>query len=94
MGRLQTAVRDPAFFRWHKYVDELFLPWFDTQGLATYTKHDLIWSSMNLQNIQLIDKAGKATHTLRTLMSQDTITLKAGLDFGDNPTVSLLNIKQ
>ena len=37
MAQHQTAVRDPAFFRWHKFIDDVFMvnSAADTQGLGS-----------------------------------------------------------
>lgn len=40
MGDVATAMRDPIFYRWHAYIDDMFLEFKD--ALPRYTPEQVI----------------------------------------------------
>ena len=51
MGASDTAIRDPMFFRWHKFVDTLFF--LHKINLPSYTKEELEFGDVVVKSIQV-----------------------------------------
>jgi len=51
MEHFETATRDPAFFRLHKYMNNIFKEFKDR--LSPYTKEDFLWEGIDLQSIEV-----------------------------------------
>merc|ERR550519_1397839 len=51
MEHFETATRDPAFFRLHKYMNNIFKEFKDR--LPPYTKEDFLWEGVDLQSIEV-----------------------------------------
>merc|ERR1719495_2795398 len=51
MEHFETATRDPAFFRLHKYMNNIFKEFKDR--LSPYTKEDFLWEGVDLQSIEV-----------------------------------------
>merc|ERR1711942_145495 len=51
MEHFETATRDPAFFRLHKYMNNIFKEFKDR--LTPYTKEDFLWEGIDLQSIEV-----------------------------------------
>merc|ERR1712121_233200 len=51
MEHFETATRDPAFFRLHKYMNNIFKEFKDR--LEPYTKEDFLWEGVDLQSIEV-----------------------------------------
>ncbi|XP_071956170.1 hemocyanin AA6 chain-like [Antedon mediterranea] len=51
MGATETAVRDPVFFRWHKYIDNLFV--MHKNMLDPYSADDLGFKNIKLEEISV-----------------------------------------
>ena len=56
MGDTTTAIRDPVFFRWHKFIDDTFV--LHKETLAPYEEDDLRFDSVNL-GIVFVRQVGK-----------------------------------
>lgn len=95
MGDVAAAMRDPAFYRWHKYIDYLF----DTykRTLAPYPlKGDkkslpLIWEGIELipGSVYLQSEDSGTKNVLKTYWSTRKIELGRGLDFQRDPTTGI-----
>ena len=44
MGDSSTAMRDPVFYRWHKYIDNIFDKYKGT--IKPYTSDEVLYTSM------------------------------------------------
>merc|ERR550519_1519974 len=51
MEHFETATRDPAFFRLHKYMDNIFKEFKDR--LPPYSKEDFMWEGIDLTEISI-----------------------------------------
>merc|ERR1719341_251388 len=51
MEHFETATRDPAFFRLHKYMNNIFKEFKDR--LPSYTKEDFLWEGIELKTIEI-----------------------------------------
>ncbi len=59
MGDTSTAVRDPVFFRWHKFIDDTFVQHKVT--LDPYTKHDLAFGGITVTSASIDDADSKVS---------------------------------
>ncbi|XP_058123431.1 uncharacterized protein LOC131294559 [Anopheles ziemanni] len=81
VGGLETAVRDPVFYMWHKFVDDLFQR--HKARLTPYRAAELSNSFITLQTLETqLDSTGGAINTLVTFLERSQVDLGAGLDFG------------
>ncbi|CAG7837626.1 unnamed protein product, partial [Allacma fusca] len=80
VGDLPTAMRDPAFYRWHKFIDEMFE--YYKRQMKPYTEAQLIWEPIQVENIsvQIKGNAAPAPNILKTYWMQSDIDLGRGLD--------------
>ncbi|XP_031638947.1 phenoloxidase 2-like, partial [Contarinia nasturtii] len=85
MGDSATAMRDPVFYRWHAYIDDLFQE--HKQRLPQYTTQQLDYSGIRVTGVEVQPKRGPA-NTLQTFWQQSDVDLSRGLDF--NPRGSVL----
>uniref|UniRef100_A0A240PKK2 Tyrosinase copper-binding domain-containing protein n=1 Tax=Anopheles atroparvus TaxID=41427 RepID=A0A240PKK2_ANOAO len=81
MGGLSTAVRDPVFYTWHKFIDDLFQR--HKARLDPYRAAELANGAVVLESLGTqLDRAGGATNSLVTFWERSQVDLGAGLDFG------------
>ncbi|XP_063586254.1 hemocyanin D chain-like [Penaeus indicus] len=80
MGAVETAVRDPAFFRWHKFIDNLFLWYKMTQ--PSYTVRQLA-GVMEIEDVSVKEEGWKdqAPDLLHTFFTNSTFDSSRGIDF-------------
>ncbi|XP_063628353.1 phenoloxidase subunit 1-like isoform X1 [Cydia splendana] len=77
MGDSATAMRDPIFYRWHSYVDDIFN--LHKAKLTPYSKQQLDFPSVRVSSISIEGRAG--ANTFGTQWEQSTVELSRGLDF-------------
>ncbi|XP_073947884.1 phenoloxidase subunit 1-like isoform X1 [Choristoneura fumiferana] len=77
MGDSATAMRDPVFYRWHAYVDDIFN--LHKAKLPAYTPQQLDFPAIRVSSIGVEGRGG--ANTLRTQWEQSTVELSRGLDF-------------
>ncbi|XP_022120686.2 phenoloxidase subunit 1 isoform X1 [Pieris rapae] len=77
MGDSATAMRDPIFYRWHAYVDDLFQLYKDK--LQPYSSDMLDFAGIRVLSVDLQSTGG--ANTLSTQWEQSTVDLGRGLDF-------------
>uniref|UniRef100_A0A1Y9H270 Tyrosinase copper-binding domain-containing protein n=1 Tax=Anopheles dirus TaxID=7168 RepID=A0A1Y9H270_9DIPT len=86
MGDVTTAMRDPIFYRWHSYVDNIFQR--HKVRFAPYTKADLANAGVNLLSLETeLDRQGSVKNLLLTFWQRSQVDLGAGLDFGPEGNV-------
>lgn len=78
MGDSATAMRDPIFYRWHAYVDNLFQDYKAT--LPRYTVAQLDYPGVTVQDIEIKARGGTA-NVINTFWQQSDIDLSRGMDF-------------
>lgn len=81
MADVTTAMRDPIFYRWHSFLDSIFVKFKNT--LAAYDTTHLINDGVvvNSVNVQ-ITKSNAVPNVLLTYWQKSDVDLGAGLDFG------------
>ncbi|XP_068144854.1 phenoloxidase 2 [Drosophila tropicalis] len=81
MGDVTTAMRDPVFYRWHTFVDNIFNK-FKTL-LSPYNASQLGFDGISVDYIEAKLGASNAqANTLLTYWQKSSADLAAGLDFG------------
>uniref|UniRef100_A0A182Q267 Tyrosinase copper-binding domain-containing protein n=1 Tax=Anopheles farauti TaxID=69004 RepID=A0A182Q267_9DIPT len=86
MGDITTAMRDPIFYRWHAYVDNLFQR--HKLRFAPYTRADLSNPGVNLLSLETeLDRQASVKNRLLTFWQRSQVDLGAALDFGPDGNV-------
>lgn len=84
MGDSATAMRDPFFYRWHAFIDDLFQSF---KGiLPRYSTLRLNFPKITVTGLQ-VDVQGGQTNRLRTFWDTSDVDLSRGLDFSPRGTV-------
>uniref|UniRef100_A0A6P7FUF2 Phenoloxidase 1-like n=1 Tax=Diabrotica virgifera virgifera TaxID=50390 RepID=A0A6P7FUF2_DIAVI len=78
IGDSSTAMRDPFFYRWHAYMDDIFQNLKDR--LPRYTVDQLNFANVTVQDVQ-VQTQGAPVNTLQTYWQQSDLDLSRGLDF-------------
>ena len=71
-------MRDPIFYRWHAWVDEIFQT--HKMSLAPYTAQQLTYPGVSVAAIQVAADGGKA-NVINTHWQQSDLNLAKGMDF-------------
>ncbi|CAG4931475.1 unnamed protein product [Colias eurytheme] len=77
MGDSATAMRDPIFYRWHAYVDDMFTLY--KNKLPPYTTDKLDFPGVRVSSVSIESPGG--ANALSTQWEQSTVELGRGLDF-------------
>lgn len=86
MGDVTTAMRDPIFYRWHSFIDQIFLKFKNL--LPAYDSSQLGFNGINVDSISVqITAKGTSPNVLATFWQNSDIDIGAGLDFGPNGAV-------
>ncbi|KAF2892247.1 hypothetical protein ILUMI_13924, partial [Ignelater luminosus] len=78
IGDSTTAMRDPIFYRWHAYIDDIFQEFKAT--LPRYTSAQLNYDGVTIQGLQCQDQGGRP-NVLNTFWQQSDVDLSRGMDF-------------
>ncbi|XP_073975570.1 phenoloxidase 2-like [Rhodnius prolixus] len=78
MGDTATAMRDPIFYRWHAFIDDLFQEHKNT--LPRYTEDQLNFPGVRIKSAQIIGE-NLSPNTLATYWQKSDVDLSRGLDF-------------
>ncbi|XP_067015035.2 phenoloxidase 2 [Anabrus simplex] len=77
MGDLATAMRDPAFYRFHKFIDDMFQDYKATQ--PRYTVQELGFEGVNVRGVEVLSNGGRMNE-FNTFWEQSDVELSRGLD--------------
>ncbi|XP_076646001.1 phenoloxidase 1-like [Halictus rubicundus] len=77
MSDQATDMRDPMFYRWHAFVDDVFQEYKST--LPPYTVEQLDYSGVEIEDIRLT--SNQQRNVLSTFWTQSVVDLSRGLDF-------------
>ncbi|XP_016922311.1 phenoloxidase 1 [Apis cerana] len=77
MGDSATAMRDPIFYRWHAFVDDVFQEHKNT--LPQYTVQQLDFPGIEIADIKLT--TNQQRNILNTFWTKSDVDLSRGLDF-------------
>lgn len=81
MADVATAMRDPLFYRWHSYLDSIFVRYKNT--LPPYRQNQLNYDGVTVNSVNLqITTKGSSPNILLTFWQKSDVDLAAGLDFG------------
>nr|Q8I6K1.1 RecName: Full=Phenoloxidase 1; AltName: Full=Prophenoloxidase-I; Flags: Precursor [Holotrichia diomphalia]BAC15603.1 prophenoloxidase-II [Holotrichia diomphalia] len=78
MGDSATAMRDPVFYRWHAYIDDLFQQF--KGSLPRYTEEQLNYPGITVTGVS-VQSQGGAANTLNTFWQQSDVDMSRGMDF-------------
>lgn len=93
MGSLQTAMRDPLFYRWHDFINDLFQKL--KLQFPKYTRKDLEAKFVEVSKIevQMVIEPAPPNHLI-TYWQKSDVDLGSGLDFGPgNVQVSFTHLQ-
>ncbi|XP_023012803.2 phenoloxidase 1 [Leptinotarsa decemlineata] len=77
MGDSATAMRDPIFYRWHAYIDDIFQKF--KSSLPRYTVEQLNYPGISLEEISI--ESGNQRNNIQTFWQQSDVDLSRGMDF-------------
>ncbi|CAD6996671.1 unnamed protein product [Ceratitis capitata] len=78
MGDSATAMRDPVFYRWHAYIDDIFQE--HKARLTPYTLPELNYDDISVTGVQVSPEGGQP-NVLQTYWQQSDVDLSRGMDF-------------
>lgn len=78
MGDPAANMRDPVFYRWHAYIDDLFQE--HKQRLPPYTNQEIGYQGIRISAVNVQPERGPA-NTFQTFWQQSDIDFSRGLDF-------------
>ncbi|GAB6029837.1 Polyphenol oxidase 1 [Chamberlinius hualienensis] len=76
-----TAARDPLFYRWHKYLNRLFIQ--HKYGLKPYTKTELEFPGIKLGKIT-VQNPTSSPNLIRTFWTDSYLKISEGFEFTQN----------
>lgn len=79
MGESATAIRDPAFYRWHQYIDDLFQ--IHKDQLEPYTVHDIGYDRISVDSVSIQSDGDAPVNTFETFWQKSDVDLSRGMDF-------------
>nr|BAN20821.1 prophenoloxidase [Riptortus pedestris] len=84
MGDPATAMRDPIFYRWHAFIDDIFQEHKNT--LPRYSVQQLEYPGVRISGLEVVTE-GSPKNQLNTFWQQSDINLSRGLDFSPRGAV-------
>lgn len=79
MGDSTTAMRDPVFYRWHAFVDDIFQE--HKRTLPAYTQQQLDFPGVRITSVEVNTAGSRRPNELFTFWQQNDMDLSRGLDF-------------
>lgn len=82
MSQVETAMRDPIFYRWHAFIDSVFKRFKNT--LAPYTEQELLNDGITVESVNVQAKSSHfrtGANELVTYWQNSDVDLSDGLDF-------------
>lgn len=79
MGESATAIRDPAFYRWHQWIDDRFQ--IHKNKLTPYTQQQIGYDKITIQSIQFQSNGNDTVNIFRTYWQKSDVDLSRGMDF-------------
>jgi len=77
MYDVATSARDPLFYQWHKFIDNVFQEYKDT--LPIYTPEQVNWADIKIEKVTMKGETSKVDNKLSTFW--DTSVFKIGKHF-------------
>nr|WJJ70400.1 venom protein U-MPTX.15-34 [Megalopyge opercularis] len=82
MGDLATTMRDPFFYRWHAWVDDVFQRFKESPNVTRYTRAELDNPGVQITSVT-VESSGGQNNVFNTFWMQSDVDLSRGLDFSD-----------
>ncbi|XP_026333174.1 phenoloxidase subunit 2-like [Hyposmocoma kahamanoa] len=83
-----TTMRDPFFYRWHAFIDDLFQQHKQSPYVSPYSRSELENPGVQVQSVAIENVEGDgAQNTLNTFWMQSDVDLSRGLDFSNRGPV-------
>lgn len=79
LGESATAIRDPAFYKWHAFIDQLFQ--IHKEKIAPYNEKEIGYENIQLSSIEVKTNGDVAPNIFNTFWQQSDIDLSRGIDF-------------
>ncbi|XP_034237614.1 phenoloxidase 1-like [Thrips palmi] len=79
MGDSTTAMRDPVFYRWHAFVDDIFQE--HKRTLPAYSQQQLDFPGVQVRSVEVMTTNARRPNELFTFWQQNDMDLSRGLDF-------------
>ncbi|XP_026277611.1 phenoloxidase 2 [Frankliniella occidentalis] len=79
MGDSTTAMRDPVFYRWHAFVDDIFQE--HKRTLPAYTQQQLDFPGVQVKGLEVNTPGARRPNEFFTFLQQNDMDLSRGLDF-------------
>ncbi|KAG8177965.1 hypothetical protein JTE90_014708 [Oedothorax gibbosus] len=84
MSDTSTSLRDPIFYRWHRFIDNIFQEYKAT--LKPYTLEQLQFPGVKITHCEV---KAKETNVVTTFMKEDQLDLKHGINFGTDHKIQV-----
>ncbi|XP_063541091.1 phenoloxidase subunit 2-like [Cydia strobilella] len=81
-----TTMRDPFFYRWHAWIDDLFQSHKESSFVARYTRSELENPGVTVSSATIQSQGGQP-NTLNTFWMLSDVDLSRGLDFSNRAPV-------
>lgn len=78
-GESATAIRDPAFYRWHAFIDQYFQIY--KEKLRPYNEKEIGYESIVLSSLEFKTNGDVEPNVFNTFWQQSDIDLSRGMDF-------------
>ncbi|GLH09004.1 Phenoloxidase subunit 1 [Gryllus bimaculatus] len=85
MGAVETAMRDPVFYRWHSFINDMFVA--HKQTLQPYTEQELGFRNVQVVRADVETQYLDVLNEFSTFWKEDDFNVDRGLDFMGNGTV-------
>nr|CAZ66716.1 hemocyanin subunit 6 [Pandinus imperator] len=84
MSDTSTSLRDPIFYRWHRFIDNIFQEY--KCSLHSYTKEELSFPGIIVEGVTI---DAKAQNLINTFTKEAELELSHGINFGTNSSVKV-----
>ncbi|CAH2093737.1 unnamed protein product [Euphydryas editha] len=81
-----TNMRDPFFYRWHAFIDDLFQRFKESPNVRPYSPSELENPGVEISSVRVESSTGNV-NTFNTFWMQSDVDLSRGLDFSDRGPV-------
>ncbi|XP_024083052.1 uncharacterized protein LOC106673564 [Cimex lectularius] len=85
MGDSATSMRDPIFYRWHAFIEDIFQEY--KSILPSYSVENLDFPGVRVTEVQVSAGEGRLPNQLFTFWQQDDVDLSRGLDFSPRGSI-------
>lgn len=79
LGESATAIRDPAFYRWHAFIDQYFQ--IHKEKLRPYNEKEIGYDSIVLSTLEFKTAGDVKPNIFNTFWQQSDVDLSRGMDF-------------